>query len=273
MFTPATLPYPQIDPVIFSLGPFAFRWYGAAYAVGILFAMWFMKRLVQLPRLWGANPPTATPRQIDDMFLWQLAGVVLGGRIGYLLFGYGWAELAQDPLYALRLWEGGMSFHGGFFGVILCTYLFARRNSLRLDKLLDLGAASTPIGLGLGRLANFINGELYGRVSDVPWAMVFPGAGDLPRHPSQLYEFLLEGVALFAIINIGVFRFKILQRPGLAAGIYALGYALARIVVETVREPDAQLGYFGGMFTLGMLLSVPLIAIGIWLILRSRRQT
>lgn len=271
MLITAVIPYPQIDPIIFSIGPIALRWYGAAYAAGILFAMWYMRRLVQTPRLWGSHPPTATPQQIDDMFLWQLVGVVLGGRIGYLLFGYGWSELAQDPLYAFRVWEGGMSFHGGFFGVILCTYLYARRNGLRLDKLLDLGAASTPVGLGLGRLANFINGELYGRASDVPWAMIFPGGGTSPRHPSQLYEFLMEGVLLFTIINIGVFRFKILQRPGLAAGIYSLTYGLSRIIVETVREPDKQIGYLGGFLTLGMLLSIPLLIIGLWLIMRSRR--
>ena len=268
----AAIPYPEIDPIIFKLGPIAFRWYGAAYAVGILFAMWYMRRLVQTPRLWGAYPPSATAQQIDDMFLWQLAGVVLGGRLGYLLFGYGWPALAQDPLYAFKVWDGGMSFHGGFFGVILCTFIYARRNRLRLDKLLDLGAASTPVGLGLGRLANFINAELYGRVSDVPWAMVFPGGGSLPRHPSQLYEFMLEGVLLFVVINIGVHRFKLLQKPGLAGGIYALGYALSRILVETVREPDQQVGFLGGYFTLGMLLSLPLIVIGVWLIIRSRRS-
>lgn len=273
MLTVAAIPYPQIDPIMFSLGPISLRWYGAAYAAGILFAMWYMRRLVQVPRLWGAAGPAATPQQIDDMFLWQLAGVVLGGRVGYLLFGYGWSELAVDPMYAFRLWDGGMSFHGGFFGVILCTYLYARRNALRLDQLLDLGAASTPVGLGLGRLANFINAELYGRTTDVPWAMVFPGAGDLPRHPSQLYEFLLEGALLFVVINIGIFRFNFLKRPGRCGGIYALGYALSRIIVETVREPDKQLGYFGGHFTLGMILSVPLIAIGVWLIVRSRRMS
>lgn len=265
----AVLTFPRIDPEIIRLGPFALRWYGLAYAAGILFAMWYMRKLVQTPRLWGSYPPTATARQIDDMFLWQLAGVVLGGRIGYLLFGYGWSELAADPLYAFRIWDGGMSFHGGFFGVILVTFIYARMQSLRLDGLLDLGAAATPIGLGLGRLANFINGELFGRVTEVPWAMVFPGGGPLPRHPSQLYEFLLEGVLLFLIVNYAIWWRKALQKPGLAAGIYSLSYGLMRILVETVREPDVQLGSFGGL-TMGMLLSVPMLAIGIWLIVRAR---
>jgi phosphatidylglycerol---prolipoprotein diacylglyceryl transferase len=272
MLTFAVIAYPQMDPEIFRIGPIALRWYGLAYAAGILFAMWYMRRLVETPRLWGSYPPTATAAQIDDMFLWQLAGVVLGGRIGYLMF-YGWDKLAADPLYAFRLWDGGMSFHGGFFGVIFCTFVFSRLKGLRLDGLLDLGAASTSVGLGLGRLANFINGELFGRPTDVPWAMVFPAGGPEPRHPSQLYEFLLEGVLLFALVNFAVYRFKALQKPGLAAGIYALTYGLSRILVETVREPDKDLGYFGGFLTMGMLLSLPLLAIGIWLIMRARRPT
>jgi phosphatidylglycerol---prolipoprotein diacylglyceryl transferase len=268
----AVIPFPDIDPVIVQLGPFAVRWYALAYIAGLLFAMWYMKRLVETPRLWGSYPPTATALQIDDMFLWQLGGVVLGGRIGYLLFGYGWSKLAADPLNALRIWDGGMSFHGGFFGVILCSFMYSSLKKLRLDGLLDLGAASTPVGLGLGRLANFINGELFGRPSDVPWAMVFPEGGPEPRHPSQLYEFLLEGVLLFTIVNVAVYRFRALQKPGMAAGIFSLTYGLSRILVETLREPDRQLGYFGGYFTMGMFLSLPMLAIGIWLILRSRRE-
>jgi len=165
-----------------------------------------------------------------------------------------------------------MSFHGGFFGVIIASYIYARRQGIGLDRLLDLGAAATPVGLGLGRLANFINGELYGRETYLPWAFVFPNdLTGLPRHPSQLYEFFLEGVLLFAVINYAVYRYKILTRPGRAAGMYALIYGLSRIVVEFVREPDAQLGYFGGFGTMGMILSVPLLAIGVWLLLRSRR--
>jgi phosphatidylglycerol:prolipoprotein diacylglycerol transferase len=162
MLTFAVLTFPNIDPVLFSIGPFAVRWYALAYIVGIIFGIWYMKRLVSNPKLWAGTTPSATPKQIDDFFLLAMLGVVLGGRIGYLMF-YGWTQIAADPLYIFRVWEGGMSFHGGFFGVILVSYIYARRNGIGLDRLLDLGAAATPVGLGLGRLANFINGELYGR--------------------------------------------------------------------------------------------------------------
>ena len=167
-----------------------------------------------------------------------------------------------------------MSFHGGFFCVIIASYVYARRHGIGLDRLLDLGAAATPVGLGLGRLANFINGELYGRETYLPWGFVFPNdLTGLPRHPSQLYEFALEGVLLFAVINYAVYRYRILTKPGRAAGLYALIYGLSRIVVEFVREPDAHLGYFGGFVTMGMILSLPLLAIGVWLLLRSRKFT
>ncbi len=272
----AVIAFPDIDPVIyefgpyFGLGPFAVRWYALAYIAGVLFAMWYMKLLVSTPRIWAGGEPAATPEQIDSMFFWALGGVILGGRVGYLIF-YGWEKVAADPLYILRTWEGGMSFHGGFFGVILMTFLYAKRQGLRLDRLLDLGAASTAVGLGLGRLANFINGELFGRATDAPWGVIFPNGGPDPRHPTQLYEFLLEGVVLFAVINWAIFRFKILARPGLAAGLYSLIYGVSRVLIETVREPDEQLGYFGGSFTMGMILSLPMLVIGAWLILRSRR--
>ena len=250
MIALAVLPFPNIDPVIFSIGPFAVRWYALAYIVGLIFGVWYMKRLVSNPKLWEGTTPSSTPAQIDDFFLWAVLGVVLGGRAGYLLF-YGWTQVLSDPLYIFRVWEGGMSFHGGFFGVIIASYVYGRRHGIGLDRLLDLGAAATPVGLGLGRLANFINGELYGRETYLPWGFVFPNdLTGLPRHPSQLYEFLLEGVLLFAVINYAVYRYKILTKPGRAAGLYALIYGLSRIVVEFVREPDAQLGYFGNYFTI-----------------------
>ncbi len=265
----AVLTFPNIDPVIFSIGPFAVRWYALAYIAGLIFGMWYMKQLVLNPALWVGKPASATAKQIDDLFIWALLGVVLGGRIGYVLF-YAPGSLLADPLSLFRAWEGGMSFHGGFLGVVIASMIFGRRNGIGLDRLLDLGAAATPVGLGLGRLANFINGELYGRVTDVPWAFVFPGGGGLPRHPSQLYEFLLEGVVLFAGVNFAVYRFKILARPGFASGLYALIYGLSRILVETVREPDAHIGYFGGFITMGMVLSLPLVGIGVWLLWRAR---
>lgn len=272
MLTFAVLPFPEIDPVIFSLGPFAVRWYALAYIAGLIFALWYMKRLVANAALWDGTKPTATRQQIDDFFVWMVLAVVLGGRLGYVLF-YNPVFYFGHPLEIVRVWDGGMSFHGGFLGVVIAAYAYGRKIGAGLDRMLDLGAASVPVGLGLGRLANFINAELYGRVSDVPWAFIFPGdASGLPRHPSQLYEAALEGLVLFIAVRIATHRFSALAHPGRASGIFALGYGLSRIAVEFAREPDAQIGYFMGFITMGMILSVPLLAVGIWLLFRSRTQ-
>jgi len=266
----ALLAFPDIDPVAFSIGPIVVRWYALAYIAGLVFAVWYMKRLVEDPKLWDGVKPTLTGPQVDDMFVWITLGVVLGGRIGYVIF-YDPLHFLSHPMDALRLWEGGMSFHGGFLGVVVALYLYGRRVGAPVDKLLDLGAASTPVGLGLGRLANFINGELYGRPSDAPWAMIFPtDPTGLPRHPSQLYEALLEGLALFIAVRIGTHRYHVLAHRGRASAIFAIGYGLSRILIEFFREPDPQIGYIGGFFTMGMILSVPLIAVGVWLYFRSR---
>jgi phosphatidylglycerol:prolipoprotein diacylglycerol transferase len=266
----ALIAFPNVDPIAFSLGPIAVRWYAISYIAGLLFAVWYARRLVGTPALWAGKKPTASPAQIDDIFVWITLGVVLGGRIGYVLF-YNLGHFLADPLAIVRVWEGGMSFHGGFLGVGVALLLYARRIGTTLDRLLDLGAATAPVGLGLGRLANFINGELYGRPSDVPWAIIFPhDEAQLPRHPSQLYEAFLEGVVLFCVIRIATHRFKALAHPGRASGIFALGYGLSRIAVELFREPDAQLGYFFGFLTMGMILSLPLVAIGLWLLVRAR---
>jgi phosphatidylglycerol---prolipoprotein diacylglyceryl transferase len=263
--------FPKIDPIAFSIGPFAVRWYALAYIAAIIFAVWYSKRLVRNERLWNGKTPTATPQQIDDIFIWITLGVVLGGRLGYVLF-YNPLHYVTHPLDIVRMWDGGMSFHGGFLGVVVALFLYARRIGTTLDRLLDLGAAVTPFGLGLGRLANFVNGELWGRPSDVPWATIFPADPlQVPRHPSQLYEAALEGLVLFVVIWIAIHRFKALSHPGRAAGIFALGYGLSRIIVEFFREPDSQLGYFLGFITMGMILSLPLVAISLWLLLRSRR--
>jgi phosphatidylglycerol---prolipoprotein diacylglyceryl transferase len=261
----------KIDPIAFSIGPFAVRWYALAYIAALIFAVWYAKRLVRNPSLWDGKQPTATPRQIDDVFIWLVLGVVLGGRLGYVLF-YNPLHYATHPLDIVRMWDGGMSFHGGFLGVVVALFLYGRRIGTTLDRLLDLGAAVTPFGLGLGRLANFVNGELWGRPSDVPWAMIFPADPlQVPRHPSQLYEAVVEGLVLYIVIWIAIHRFKALSHPGRAAGLFALGYGLSRIFIEFFREPDGQLGYFLGFITMGMILSLPLVAIGIWLLLRSRR--
>jgi phosphatidylglycerol:prolipoprotein diacylglycerol transferase len=264
------LPFPEIDPVAFSIGPLAIRWYALAYVFGLLLALAYAKHLVRRPELWEAGGPPVSSQQLDDFLLWATLGVVLGGRLGYVLF-YNLPHYLAHPLAILEVWQGGMSFHGGFLGVVVAAWAYGRRHGIGLDRLLDLAATGVPIGLGLGRLANFINGELYGRASTVPWAMVFPNGGPEPRHPSQLYEAVLEGLVLFIVIKIATDRYHALARPGLVAGIFALGYGMARFFVEFFREPDAQLGPVFGFLTAGMLLSLPLVAIGIWLILRARR--
>jgi phosphatidylglycerol:prolipoprotein diacylglycerol transferase len=200
----------------------------------------------------------------------MVLGVVLGGRLGYVLF-YNPLHFLAQPSAIARLWDGGMSFHGGFLGVVAACLLYGRRIGAGLDRMLDLGAASVPVGLGLGRLANFVNGELYGRPGDVPWAMIFPADPQgLPRHPSQLYEAVLEGLVLFLAVRLATHRFQALAHPGRASGIFALGYGLARIAVEFVREPDPQFKGSLDFITMGMILSLPLCAVGIWLLARSR---
>ncbi len=271
MLTPAVLTFPPIDPILFSLGPLVLRWYALAYIVGLLFAAWYMKRLVRNASLWGARPPTMTPLQIDDFFIWTVLGVVLGGRLGYVLF-YNPLHYVANPLDIVKMWDGGMSFHGGFLGCVVAAWIYGRKIGAGLDAMLDLGAASVPVGLGLGRLANFINQELWGRASDMPWAVIFPDDPALiPRHPSQLYEALLEGLVLFLAVRFATHRHGALKYPGRASGIFALVYGLSRVIVEFFREPDSHLGYYAGFITMGMILSLPLIAVGLWLLARSRR--
>lgn len=265
----AVLTHPNFDPVALQLGPFAVHWYALAYVVGILFAVWYIKYLARQPRLWGANRPTLNATEADEFFIYALLGVILGGRLGYVLF-YKPMFYLQNPLDILKTWDGGMSFHGGFLGVVIACLIYGRPRGKTLDRMLDLGAASVPVGLGLGRIANFINAELWGGPSTLPWAVIFPGE-TTARHPSQLYEALLEGLFLFIAVRIATHHFSALKHPGRASGIFATGYALSRILVEFVREPDAHLGYFAGFLTMGMILSLPLLGVGIWLLWRSRR--
>ncbi len=267
----AAIRFPSFDPVAFSLGPVVVRWYALAYIFGLLLAVWYAKRLVRNQALWADEQPAASPEQLDDLLIWATLGVILGGRIGYVLF-YDPLHFASHPAEIFQVWKGGMSFHGGFLGVVVACLVYGRRHGIGLDRLLDLGAAGVPIGLGLGRLANFINAELYGRVTDVPWGVVFPDSGGLPRHPSQLYEAMLEGGLLFVAVRIATHRYRVLPRPGAAAGVFAIGYGASRFAVEFAREPDGHIGYLaGGWLTMGMVLSVPLILVGIWLSLRARR--
>jgi phosphatidylglycerol:prolipoprotein diacylglycerol transferase len=254
------LPFPAFKPVLIEIGPFAIRWYALAYIAGILIAWLYARLIIRSDRLWGGNPPFTTI-DLDDFILWVTLGIILGGRTGYVLF-YNPAHFAAHPAEIIQLWKGGMSFHGGFAGCVAAVMLFARRRGISMLSLGDVTCAVGPIGLLLGRLANFVNGELWGRVSDVPWAMVFPGGGPQPRHPSQLYEAGLEGVLLFAVLAI-VIRAGGLRRPGLVVGTFALGYGVARSFAELFREPDPQLGFLWGGLTMGMLLSVPMILAGL----------
>src|SRR5436305_11242235 len=237
------LPFPNFGPVLIQLGPFAIRWYALADIVGILIGWLYARALVRNEKLWG-GPPPMTVTDYDDFIVWVTLGIILGGRIGYVLF-YNPGYFAEHPLEALQLWKGGMSFHGGVTGCIAAVVLFAKRRGISVLSLGDVTCAVGPIGLFLGRLANFVNGELWGRPSDVPWAMVFPGGGPLPRHPSQLYEAGLEGLVLFAALAI-LIRAGALRRPGLIIGAFALGYGVARCIAELFREPDAQLGFLRG---------------------------
>ena len=262
------IPFPAIDPVLISIGPFAVRWYALAYIVGILLGWLYARIILRSEKLWG-GPAPITVRDFDDFVLWVTLGIILGGRIGYVLF-YNPGYFAAHPLESLQLWKGGMSFHGGFVGCVLAVVLFARRRGLSILSLGDITCAAGTIGIFLGRIANFINGELWGRPSDLPWAMIFPTGGPQPRHPSQLYEASLEGLALFVVLGL-LIRAGALRRPGFILGAFAFGYGLARSICELFREPDVQIGYLWGGLTMGMLLSLPLILAGIVLMAMPHR--
>jgi phosphatidylglycerol:prolipoprotein diacylglycerol transferase len=265
--------FPVFDPIAISFGWFAIRWYALAYIVGIVLGWIYARSLVKKERLWGGPAPITLP-QLDDFILWVTIGIIVGGRTGYVLF-YNPAFFFQHPVEIFQLWNGGMSFHGGFLGCVAAVMLFARSNGISILSLGDITTAVAPIGILLGRIANFINSELWGRTTDtsVPWAMVFPNGGPLPRHPSQLYEAGLEGILLFAILAVMI-RMGALKRPGLILGSFIAIYGIARITGEMFREPDAQLGFLWGGLTMGMLLSVPMIIAGaILIVMASRRQT
>jgi phosphatidylglycerol:prolipoprotein diacylglycerol transferase len=266
-----TLPFPNIDPVLVSIGPFAIRWYALAYIGGILLGWVYARWMIRKTDLWAGSKPPMSVTDYDDFIVWVTLGIIFGGRTGYILF-YNPAYFAANPSEIFQLWNGGMSFHGGFAGCVLAVILFAWRRKISILSLGDLTCAAGPIGLFLGRLANFINGELWGRTTDVPWAFVFPHAGPLPRHPSQLYEAALEGLVLFIVLALFV-RGGALKRPGLIVGIFAICYALARSFCELFREPDAQLGFLWGGLTMGMLLSVPLLLAGIAFVLYAFRRS
>jgi len=265
----SAITFPQIDPVALSLGPLQVHWYGLAYVFGILFAWWHAKRLVTNTALWPGAPPIK-PVDIDDFLTWAVIGIILGGRLGYVLF-YDFASYIENPLRIAMLWQGGMSFHGGLGGCILAMILFARSRGFNVFSLFDVIGPSATIGLFLGRMANFINQELFGKPTDAPWGVIFPITGDgIARHPSQVYEGVLEGLVLFLILRYFTHSAKRFRTPGFVAGVFVAGYAIARIAVEFVRMPDDQIGYlFGGWLTMGMMLSIPILLIGVWSIVTS----
>ncbi|WFU17960.1 prolipoprotein diacylglyceryl transferase [Bradyrhizobium sp. CB3481] len=267
-----TISFPAIDPVAISIGPFAIRWYALAYIGGIVLGWIYARVLIRSEKLWGGPAPIA-PVQLDDFILWVTLGIILGGRTGYVLF-YNPGFFIQNPVAIFKLWEGGMSFHGGFLGCVAAVMLFALKNNISILSLGDITTAVAPMGIFFGRLANFIKGELWGREADasVPWRMIFPDDPlHLFRHPSQLYEAALEGVLLFTVLAIMV-RMGAFKRPGLILGSFIAIYGLARITSEFFREPDPQLGFLWGGLTMGMLLSVPMIIAGAILIVMAWRR-
>lgn len=264
----AAINFPAFDPVAIDLGFFQIRWYALAYISGLLLGWWYIGRMIA--DKWWPNGPPLTRKQAEDLVFYIMLGVVLGGRLGYVLF-YKFTEYVEHPLQIFMVWNGGMSFHGGFLGCVAAVVLFGWKRNIPILTVGDVTCAAAPIGLFFGRLANFINGELWGRPADVPWAMVFPHAGNLPRHPSQIYEAALEGLLLFVVLFL-LIRSGALKRPGLILGSFALVYSLARSFSEFFREPDAQLGFLWGGATMGMLLSIPLALAGMILIAYALRR-
>ena len=274
--------FPDINPVLLQLGPLAIRWYALAYVAGILLGWRYAVGLTRNLDLWRGAAPTADEKQVDDLVLWITLGVIVGGRLGYVLF-YKPALIWTDPVEIVRTWNGGMSFHGGLIGVTTALVGFAMVNRIDLIRLADLTAPAVPIGLFFGRIANFINGELWGRPTHVPWGMVFCNerilriyggycpAGIEPRHPSQLYEASLEGLALFLILRWATHGAKLLPRRGAITGLFLMFYGLFRISLENVREPDIGMPHFPLGLTMGMMLSTPMVLAGAALFLYSRR--
>lgn len=260
------IPFPPLDPIALSLGPFVVRWYALAYIAGLVIGWRYC--------LWIASqkPRVARREDVDDFLVWATLGVILGGRTGYVLF-YRPEFYFANPSEILKLWHGGMSFHGGALGVLAAIGLFTRQRKMNYLAFADIIAPAVPIGLFFGRIANFVNDELWGRVTDVPWAVVFPSdPAHLPRHPSQLYEATLEGLVLFAILFFVMRRTDARQRPGTLSGTFLIGYGAARIIGECFRQPDANLGFIFWGITMGQILSVPVVLCGVWLLWRARQQ-
>ncbi|MFC4236969.1 prolipoprotein diacylglyceryl transferase [Thalassospira xianhensis] len=251
-----SLAFPAIDPIAISIGPIAIRWYALAYIAGLLLGWRYVVYYCT------KTPNIMSKRDIDDLLFWATLGVILGGRLGYILF-YNLEYYIENPANILKVWQGGMAFHGGFMGVIVAIILFARKRGISILAVLDAAAVATPIGLFFGRIANFINGELFGRVTDSPLGMVFPHGGPEPRHPSQLYEAALEGLVLFIVLFALSRSAYVRHRPGILGGTFVAGYGISRIIVEFFRQPDAQLGFLTFGATMGQLLSIPMVLVGV----------
>ena len=256
------IPFPEIDPIALQIGPLVIRWYALAFIGGLLAGWWYMVYLLRRP------PHTMTKDDVSDFFTWAIIGVVAGGRVGYVSF-YMPGHFVANPLEVFAVWQGGMSFHGGLIGVAVAILLFAQHRKIPILGLADLVACAAPIGLGLGRIANFVNAELYGRATDAPWGVVFPGGGDFGRHPSQLYEAALEGIVLFVVLFVLARFYNMRERTGLLTGLFLTGYGFSRMFVELFREPDTHIGFLFFGTTMGQLLSLPLVLAGIWLIVRA----
>jgi len=257
------IPFPDIDPILFQIGPIAIRWYALAYIAGLILGTWHLRRLSQIA------PVLMKKDDADEFLTWATLGVILGGRLGYILF-YKFAYYLDHPLQMLQVWQGGMSFHGGFLGVVVAGLIFTRKRKIPRLRFADTLACAAPLGLFFGRIANFINEELVGRVTDVPWAVVFPNHGPVARHPSQLYEAALEGLVLFAVVNLAWRVPSFRQRPGATTGVFIAGYALARTFVELFRQPDAHIGFLMFGSTMGQLLSIPMFVGGVYLAFRAK---
>ncbi|HHB83457.1 MAG TPA: prolipoprotein diacylglyceryl transferase [Devosia sp.] len=266
------MPFPDIDPIAFSLGPLVVRWYSLGYLFGIVLGIIYGRSLLKRTSLWHNNKAPFTPDQFIDFGMWAVLGAIIGGRLGYVVF-YDPLYFMANPLHIFQTWLGGMSFHGGLIGVVVAMYFFGRHKKANFLSSLDLLAAVSTIGIFLVRITNFINGELYGRPTDLPWGVIFPSTNGVPHHPTQLYEAMLEGLLLFIIIRFVTHMRFGLRKPGLAAGIFGVGYALSRLLVEQVRLPDAHIGYLFNTdwVTQGMMLTLPILALGIVLIAKATK--
>ena len=258
--------FPSISPIIFSIGPIAVRWYSMAYLFGIAAGWFLVNRNVKKYNL------GLSKADVEDLIFYLTLGIIIGGRFGYVLF-YGKGAFWENPLQIFELWKGGMSFHGGIAGVIIAAWLYARRFGFQFLAITDLVALYAPIGMFLGRLANFVNDELWGRVTTVPWAVRFPSGGYVPRHPSQLYEAFFEGIVIFILLNWLWRSSRIRNSHGVVSALFVMLYGIFRISMEQFRQPDAQLGFFFGHITMGQMLSLPLIIAGIWVLVVKLKKS